>query len=113
MDSAIALTELHIESVIEIADGLAPDRDARDERAMLRAFDEAKPRAYGEALRLAKLNNRRGKEAFSTLMEKGLIERAGDTGDLTAAPCYLLARVERKIIPFPVKKVADPPPDLF
>jgi hypothetical protein len=112
MDAAIALTELHIESVIEIADGLAPDRDARDERAMLRAFDEVTPRTYGEALRLAKLNNRRGKEAFSTLMEKALIVRAGDSGDLTATPCYLLARVERKIIPFPAKK-ADPPSNLF
>jgi hypothetical protein len=119
MDAAIALTELHIESVIELADGLAPDRDARDERAMLRAFDEEEPRTYGEALRLAKLNNRRGKEAYSTLMEKGLLKRE-DGGDLTDAPRYLLVRPARKIIPFPApvptpakKAEEDPSSDLF
>ena len=99
MECAIALTELHIQSVIEIADSLAPDRDARDERAVLRAFSGDVPITWSEALRRSKLNSRRGQEAFRTLQEKGIVARAPDDGALDKPPVYSLAE-RSNVIPF-------------
>lgn len=72
---AQAIAELHIESIIEIAEGLAPDRDARDVRIMLRAFNA--PRTFGQALARTSLNRRRASEGFETLKIMGKIEEVG------------------------------------
>jgi len=99
VDAAIAMTELHVESVIEIAEGLAVDRDARDERALLRSFDEDEPKTYGAALKAAKLNNRRGAEARTTLLEKNQITRAPST-DMMEAERFVRVKTARVVVPF-------------
>lgn len=81
-ETAQAISELHIESVTEIAEGLAPDRDGRDVRIMLRAFSATKPRTFGEALaRATGLNHRRGEEGFRTLRVTGRIQSVGKDAD--------------------------------
>jgi hypothetical protein len=69
---AIALTELHIQSSLEIVSGLAFDRDARDERDMYRAIGVG-PTEHSVALRRSGLSARRGAEMIASLSEKGLI----------------------------------------
>lgn len=71
---AIALTELHIQSSLEIVAGLAFGRDAHDERDMYRAIGVG-PTEHSVALRKANLSARRGAEMIASLSEKGLIRQ--------------------------------------
>ena len=106
---ATALTELHIQSVIEIAEGLVFDREAMDERALIRAFTSRDPRSFGEALRIAKLSKRRGQLALETLMEKSILARVPDS-DITAPPKYRLVAASNVVIPFRRRDESGPIP---
>ena len=99
MATAIAITELHIESIATIAEGLAPDRDARDMRVMLRAFSPTEPRTFGQALARTALNRRRGEEARITLAVAGRIRNANQAaGDGQAT--FLVNGPKSNVIPF-------------
>jgi hypothetical protein len=100
LEPAITFTEWHIESVGEIADGLAGDRDMREERRMYRAI-EGPPITYSDALRRARLTKRRGDEMIASLLEKKMIRRIDDS-DMTAPVRYVQVRTTN-VIPFPEK----------
>ncbi len=111
---AIGLTELHLQSMAEVAEGLVFDRDARDERDMYRAIDTA-PTSHGKALRDSGLSARRGAETIRTLMEKRRIQVVPSTdGEVR----YARAREPSNVLPFksPVRIVDEDTPgsdDLF
>jgi hypothetical protein len=103
LEPAIKIVNLHIESVEEIAQGLAVDRDMKDERRMLLAISED-PVDYAEALRRAHLIKKRADDMIASLLEKNLIARVGDS-DILAPIRYV--RVKRtNVIPFPGVKEA-------
>lgn len=111
LEPAIAFTELHITSVEEIAQGLAPDRDMRDERRMFLAIDD-EPIAYGDALLKARLTKRRGDEMISSLVEKGLITRL--QSDAMEDPIrYIRKRGANVIQLFPPKQIGAVESDPF
>jgi hypothetical protein len=97
---AIDLAELHILSVEEIAEGLATDRDMKDERKMYRAIAD-EPVEYALALRLSHLTKKRGDEMIASLVEKKMIARV-ESGDVFAPLCYRRIR-ESTLIPFKKK----------
>jgi hypothetical protein len=105
---AIALTELHLQSMEEVAAGLVFDRDSRDERDMYRAIGETGTR-YSQALRNSGLTFRRGAETIRSLAEKKLIELdSSPDGDV-----YYKRRSETSnVIQFRPPTVT-PPADLF
>jgi len=71
---ALKLTDLHVESVLEIGDRLAPNRDLRDMNAVLFCFDSAKPLTEGEIISKSKVGlKRRVREVIETLCARGLI----------------------------------------
>ncbi len=94
METAIAISELHIESIMEIAEGLAPDRDARDVRITLRSFSDTEPRTIGQALRRTSLNHRRWQEGFRTLETSGRIKVAESGSE----PKFLIVRPKSNVI---------------
>lgn len=106
LEPALAFTELHMQSVEEIAEGLASSFDMKDQRRMYRAIGE-EPITFGEAIKRAKLTKKRGDEMVTTLIEKGMIVRITDS-DMTAPVRY--ARKRGNVIPFPMKEseLADP-----
>jgi hypothetical protein len=105
---AINLTELHLQSMAEVAEGLVFDRDARDERDMFRAIGETGTR-YSQALRNSGLTSRRGTETIRSLVEKRMIEVDGSPdGDVYYKRSGERSNVIQFRIPQPVK---DPPPD--
>ncbi|HUI23289.1 MAG TPA: DUF3987 domain-containing protein [Nitrososphaerales archaeon] len=66
---AIDLTELHVQSVQEIAEGIATDKAERDERRLYVAFDR-KPMSYSDALRRSGLTKKVADDALESLLEK-------------------------------------------
>jgi hypothetical protein len=98
LEPAMKIVNLHIESVEEIAQGLAVDRDMKDERRMFQAISE-EPMDYAEALRRAHLIKKRGDDMIASLLEKHLIARVSDT-DVFAPIRYVRTR-QTNIIPFP------------
>ena len=98
LEPAIKIVELHIASVEEIAQGLATDRDMRDERRMFQAIGE-EPIEYAEALRRAHLIKKRADDMIASLLEKKLIIRAEDH-DPFAPTRYARAKHRSNVIPF-------------
>jgi hypothetical protein len=97
LEPALAFTELHIQSVEEIAQGLAADRDMRDERRMLRAITD-EPIAYGPALRAAHLVKKRGDDMIASLLEKGLVARLADSDPFSPLK-YQRVKQETNVVP--------------
>lgn len=104
LKTAISITELHIASVVEIAEGLAPDRDGRDERKMYQAIDE-NGIEYGMALKKAHLIKERGDKMITSLLEKKLITRVADS-DVMAPVRYMRVKQDN-VIKFPPKSVDE------
>lgn len=80
LEPAIAITELHLRSVMAIGEGLAEDRDMRSRRTVLMSVGDV-PTHVGEVLRKSKILKRRGMEIIDTLLEEGLITRVTVNGD--------------------------------
>lgn len=72
LEPARAIADLHIRSVLRVAEHLAPTRDMRERRDVLRAVKE-KPRPLGAIVNESKLLLRRVNEILATLLEEGLI----------------------------------------
>lgn len=70
---ALAITELHIASAIEIGDTLSTDRDMRIMRRVFQAVDET-PTPISKILRRAKVTNRVGDEMLNSLARQRRIE---------------------------------------
>jgi len=72
---AIQIAKLHTESVLEIGDHLAPDRDMRDRRRVLEVIKKRAPRpaALPKVIRESKLLRRRVMELLETLLEEKTI----------------------------------------
>jgi hypothetical protein len=98
LEPAIKIVNLHIESVQEIAQGLAVDRDMKDERRMLQAIGE-EPVEYAQALRKAHLIKKRADDMIASLLEKKLIARVSDD-DIMAPLRYARLR-QTNVIQFP------------
>jgi hypothetical protein len=98
LEPAMKIVNLHIESVEEIAQGLAVDRDMKDERRMLQAITQ-EPTDYAEALRRARLIKKRADDMIASLLEKNLIARVGDNDIM--APIRYVRTKRTNIIPFP------------
>jgi hypothetical protein len=103
LEPAIKIVNLHIESVQEIAQGLAVDRDMKDERRMLQAIGE-QPVEYAQALRKAHLIKKRGDDMIASLLEKKLVTRVPDD-DIMAPLRYVRVR-QSNVIPFPTAEGA-------
>src|SRR3972149_4269209 len=101
LEPAIKIVSLHIESVEEIAQGLAVDRDMKDERRMLQAITET-PVDYAEALRRAHLIKKRADDMIASLLEKKLIARVVD-GDVFAPIRYVQTK-RTNVIQFPSRE---------
>jgi uncharacterized protein DUF3987 len=110
LEPALAFTQLHIESVEEIAAGLASDRDMRDERRLYRAIEDT-PIEFGEAILKARLTKKRGYEMIESLLEKKMVVRLTET-DMTAPIRYMRKRLSN-VIPFPMKRAEGDPSDPF
>ena len=108
LEPAIAFVELHIQSVEEIAEGLASSFDMKDQRKMWRAIGDT-PISFGDALKKAQLTKKRGDEMILTLLEKGMIVRIQEL-DITAPIRY--TRKRGNVIPFPAKS-EEPTGDPF
>lgn len=106
---ATAIVDLHIESVLEIGDQLAPDRDMRDRRRTLRAVGE-EPTLLGKILREAGLTKRRAHEMIETLVEEQLIERVRISGD-EKGTYYQRTERNAKVIPIRPQSSIDVPGD--
>ncbi len=79
LEPARAIADLHIKSVLRVAEHLAPTRDMRERRDVLRAI-KANPRRLGEIVNESKLLLRRVKEILETLMEEGQIVSVSGLG---------------------------------
>ena len=79
---ALMLTELYIQSVIELADTMAPHEDARTQRSVLDlipAYETGMYATLGEIANLTKLRPLRLKEAIEGLTLSGRISRVGSS----------------------------------
>jgi hypothetical protein len=74
--SAIAITDLHIESVIEVAENIAPTQEGQRIRSLYNALSETEPRTLGQALlRMGfAMNKQQARYALDTLLEMGLVQ---------------------------------------
>jgi len=105
--SAIAITDLHIESVIEVAQNIAPTQEGQRIRSLYNALSEDEPRTLGQALlRMGfAMNKQQARYALETLLEMGLVRSAGKTtwmeGDIAARETFI-----REV----VKEVQGTPP---
>jgi hypothetical protein len=79
LEPAIAITELHLRSVMAIGEGLAEDRDMRARRQVLMSIGDTATH-MGEIFRRSKLLKRRAVEIIDTLLEEGLIVRENVDG---------------------------------
>ena len=71
---AIAIAELHLQSIVHISETLAESKDMRDRRKILDLITYAQePLAFGELLGPAKLLRRRVTEIIETLADEGLV----------------------------------------
>lgn len=79
---ALQLTELYIQSVLELADSMAPHEDARIQRSVLDlipAYETGTYATLGELANLTKLRPQRLKEAIEGLTLSGRISRVGSS----------------------------------
>ena len=71
LEPAIAFTELHIKSLVHLADVIAEHPDARLRRSVLRAIDEKGGTAtLGEVISIMKMRKRPIQEMLDTLLEE-------------------------------------------
>jgi hypothetical protein len=76
LEPAIAFTELHIKSLVDLSDVLAEHPDARLRRSVLRSIDEKGGLAtLGEILGVMKMRKRPVTEMLDSLLEEGRVRR--------------------------------------
>lgn len=76
LEPAIAMTDLHIESVLEIGEHLAPTRDLRDRMAVLDAMPPKRGLTLGQVITQSKVGlKKRVQDLLGTLEEEGLVRR--------------------------------------
>jgi hypothetical protein len=88
LEPAIHVAEMHLQSLVALADRLATSRDMRDRRRVLEALDSG-PCTYGMIIRRAKLLKRRVHELLESMCEEGAVEKLGGAG---MEPMYAVAR---------------------
>jgi hypothetical protein len=86
LGSAIAIANMHTESVLEIGTKLAPDRPMRDRRRVLDIIARRKPKtvSFSQVLRESRLLRRPLMEIIETLMEEKSIGAVAAQGGGTA-----------------------------
>jgi hypothetical protein len=70
VSSALAITSLHIKSVLELGDRVTGSRDMRDRRAVLNAVSTSSPTPLGVIIKRASLLKRRVVEVLDSLVEE-------------------------------------------
>jgi hypothetical protein len=81
---AIKLTELHIDSVLEIGDHLAPSRDLRDRLKVLGVIPADRAVSTGQIITQSKVGlKKRVLDLLATLEEEGLVARVTSRDGLT------------------------------
>jgi hypothetical protein len=68
--SALAITSLHIKSVLELGDRVTGSRDMRDRRAVLMSVSDLRPTPLGVVIKKANLLKRRVVEILDSLTEE-------------------------------------------
>lgn len=96
LEPAIAITELHLRSVMAIGEGLAEDKDMRARRQVLSSVDYT-PTPLGDITRRAKVLRKRAIELIGTLEEEGLVKKASGA---SGGEYYIRLR-QNSILPAP------------
>jgi len=81
--SALAITSLHLKSVIELGDRVTGSRDMRDRRAVLNAIGKDRATPLGAVIRRAGLLKRRADEILSTLVEEHAVRQVSSAGKVS------------------------------
>ena len=76
LEPAIAITELHIRSLVDLSDVIAEHADARMRRSVIEAIDSKGGTAtFGEILGRLKMRKRPVQESLEALLEEGRVKR--------------------------------------
>ena len=78
--SALAITSLHIKSVLELGDRVTGSRDMRDRRAVLNAISPTAPTPLGVIIKRASLLKRRVVEVLDSLVEEQAVSARSTSG---------------------------------
>lgn len=89
---AICVAELHLKSVVSLAEIVADSRDMKDRRKVLHAC--MVPRTFGQILVESKMLKRRANEILETLLEEGTVVRFPGPG----MDAYYLARAAMPVV---------------
>lgn len=114
--AAIAITDLHIASVIEVAQNIAPTQEGQRIRALYNALSDTEPRSLGQALsRMGfAMNKQQARYALDTLLEMGLVRGNGQTvwmeGEIAARETFVKEVVKEIPGPDAAKLFALPTP---
>lgn len=74
LEPALMLTDLHLQSVLELGERVTGNRDMRDRAAVLRHISDV-PTPLGYVIKEAELLKRRAKEVIESLLEERTIEQ--------------------------------------
>jgi K+-sensing histidine kinase KdpD len=92
--SALAITSLHIKSVLELGERVTGSRDMRDRRAVLNAISSMAPTPLGVIIKRAALLKRRVVEVLDSLVEEQAVAVYTSSGRLS----YLQSPEAQKLL---------------